>query len=60
MIKIESLVKNYKTKNVVVEAIKNVSLELNSGMIFITGRSGSGKTTLLNLIGALDKYDSGS
>ncbi|VEU80200.1 ABC transporter ATP-binding protein/permease [Haploplasma axanthum] len=60
MIKIENVVKNYKTKSVTVEALKNVSLEINSGMIFITGRSGSGKTTLLNLIGALDKYDSGS
>lgn len=43
-----------------VKAIKNISLSfLDSGFVFILGKSGSGKSTLLNLIGGLDKYDSG-
>ncbi|NWN46099.1 ATP-binding cassette domain-containing protein [Candidatus Phytoplasma pruni] len=40
--------------------LNNVSLKLpNKGLIFILGKSGSGKSTLLNLLGGLDKYDSG-
>ena len=30
-----------------------------TGMVFILGKSGSGKSTLLNVLGGLDKYDSG-
>ncbi|WP_017192918.1 ATP-binding cassette domain-containing protein [Italian clover phyllody phytoplasma] len=40
--------------------LNNVSLKLpNKGLIFILGKSGSGKSTLLNLLGGLDKCDSG-
>ena len=42
------------------QVLKNVSFELpEKGLIAIFGKSGSGKTTLLNIIGGLDKQDSG-
>ena len=44
-----------------VRAIDQASLELAAGeFVSLTGPSGSGKSTLLNLIGALDRPDSGS
>jgi ABC-type lipoprotein export system ATPase subunit len=43
-----------------VEAVKNVSLELEKGKFYaVMGHSGSGKTTLLQLLGLLDKMTSG-
>lgn len=61
MIKIRNLVKTYRPKKgIPVHALNNVSLDINeSGLVFILGKSGSGKSTLLNLLGGLDKYDSG-
>jgi len=42
------------------QVLKNVSFELpEKGLIAIFGKSGSGKTTLLNIIGGLDKQDTG-
>lgn len=57
MIRIENLTKSFGDLKV----LKGVNLEINRGeVISIVGPSGAGKTTLLQLIGTLDKPDSGS
>lgn len=56
MLEIKSLNKKYKNT----KALDNVSIKFpDSGFVFITGKSGSGKSSLLNIIGGLDRYDSG-
>lgn len=61
MLETKELVKIYKPKKAVpVTAIDKISLKFSDrGMVFLLGKSGSGKSTLLNLLGGLDKYDSG-
>lgn len=61
MIELKNVSKTYVTKKgVSVLALNGISLKLpDKGMIFILGKSGSGKSTLLNLMGGLDKFDSG-
>ena len=57
MIKIENITKSFGS----LQVLKGVNLTINSGeVVSIVGRSGAGKTTLLQLIGALDRPDSGS
>ena len=60
MLQIKNIRKEYKTGNLVQKALDGVSLNLrDSEFVAILGPSGSGKTTLLNIIGGLDRYDSG-
>ena len=61
MIELKNVSKIYKSKKGNnTKALDNVTLKFdNKGMTFILGKSGSGKSTLLNIIGGLDKYDSG-
>ncbi len=60
MLQIRQLRKEYKTGNLVQKALDGVSLNLRDNeFVAILGPSGSGKTTLLNIIGGLDRYDSG-
>ncbi len=60
MLQIQGISKQYKTGDFVQQALDDVSLNLrDSEFVAILGPSGSGKTTLLNIIGGLDRYDSG-
>lgn len=60
MLEINHISKQYKTGNLVQNALSDVSLNLRDNeFVSILGPSGSGKTTLLNIIGGLDRYDSG-
>lgn len=60
IVSIRTVTKDYQLGNVVVPALRGVSLEVFPGeFISIAGPSGSGKTTLLNLIGCVDTATSG-
>ena len=60
MLQIKNISKKYSTKYLVQSALDDVSLTLRDNeFVAILGPSGSGKTTLLNIIGGLDRYDSG-
>ena len=60
MLQIKDIRKKYVTGPLVQKALDGVSLAFrDSEFVAILGPSGSGKTTLLNIIGGLDRYDSG-
>ena len=60
MLEIKNICKTYKTADLKQIALDDVSLNFrNCEFVSILGPSGSGKTTLLNIIGGLDRYDSG-
>ncbi len=57
MLTLKNISKSFHQRGLVLD---NLSLEVNEGdSLAITGPSGSGKTTLMNIIGLLDKPDSG-
>ena len=60
MLQLKEIHKEYKTGDLVQTALNKVSLNLRDNeFVAVLGPSGSGKTTLLNIIGGLDRYDSG-
>lgn len=60
MLQLKNISKQYKTGELVQIALNNVSLNFRDNeFVSILGPSGSGKTTLLNIVGGLDRYDSG-
>ena len=60
MLQIQHICKEYRTGNLIQKALDDVSLNLRDNeFVAILGPSGSGKTTFLNIIGGLDRYDSG-
>ena len=60
MLHIKNISKKYVTGELVQNALSDVSLSLRDNeFVAILGPSGSGKTTLLNIVGGLDRYDSG-
>ena len=60
LIKVKNLKKQFQIGSETVNAIKDISFDVNAGeFISIMGPSGSGKTTLMNIIGCLDSPTSG-
>lgn len=60
MLELKKIKKSYKTGDFKQQALKDISLKFRKNeFVTILGPSGSGKTTLLNIIGGLDRYDSG-
>ena len=60
MISVENIAKTYRLGKTEVHALKGVTIGIDRGeMVCVMGPSGSGKSTLLNIVGCLDKPDSG-
>lgn len=60
MLEVTDLIKIYKTGDVEFTALKKISLKIEKGeFTAIMGASGSGKSTLMNILGCLDKMNSG-
>lgn len=61
MIRLTTITRKFRMGEQAVHALNNINLHISSGeYVSIMGPSGSGKSTLLNIIGLLDKPDSGS
>ena len=60
MLKLQNIIKTYTTGDIKVNALNGVSVAFrDSEFVAVLGPSGCGKTTLLNILGGLDRYDSG-
>jgi putative ABC transport system ATP-binding protein len=60
LVRTAGISKHYPSGGTIVRAVSNVSLSIERGeFVAIRGRSGSGKSTLMNLLGLLDRPDSG-
>lgn len=60
MLQIKNIFKSYKTGNFSQTALNDISIDFRENeFVAILGHSGSGKTTCLNIVGGLDRYDSG-
>ena len=60
MLQLNNIVRTYVTGELKQDALKGVSINFRENeFVSILGHSGSGKTTMLNIIGGLDRYDSG-
>ncbi|EUJ42034.1 methionine ABC transporter ATP-binding protein [Brochothrix campestris] len=61
MIKLENVSKTFQTRNGAVDAVKNVSFEIETGEIFgIIGYSGAGKSTLIRMFNGLETPTAGN
>jgi lipoprotein-releasing system ATP-binding protein len=61
LVRAESIIKNYLSGTETLHILKGVGFEIPRGFAAaVSGQSGSGKSTLLNILGGLDKADSGT
>ena len=61
LIEVKNVIKTYATGEAAFNALNDVSLTIEEGeFVAIMGASGSGKSTFMNMLGTLDKPNSGS
>src|SRR5919112_4347678 len=61
MLSVHRVSRTFGSGGTAVDALRDVSFDVEPGtMVALVGRSGSGKTTLLNVVGGLDRPDSGT
>jgi len=61
MIRLEKVNKEYRSGRESLHVLQDIDLHIGAGeLVSIMGSSGSGKSTLLNILGILDRYDSGT
>lgn len=60
VLRAEELNRSFRVGNTVIDVLRGINLEIERGTFnILMGPSGSGKTTLMNILGALDRPDSG-
>ncbi|NLN64536.1 MAG: ABC transporter ATP-binding protein [Clostridiaceae bacterium] len=60
IIRAEDISRSFRTGNATIDVLKSINLDMERGTFnILMGPSGSGKTTLLNILGALDRPDTG-
>ena len=61
IVRVRNLVKNYLSGAETLHILRGISFGVHQGStVAVSGQSGSGKSTLLNIIGGLDRFDSGT
>jgi lipoprotein-releasing system ATP-binding protein len=61
LVRVRDLVKTYTSGTETLHILRGIGFEIKRGSsVAVTGESGSGKSTLLNILGGLDRCDSGS
>jgi len=60
LVRVRDLVKNYTSGAEILNILRGINFEVQNGStVAVSGQSGSGKSTFLNVIGGLDRFDSG-